>query len=496
MFLISDFEPAINTDSVDTVHAVLRPISATLQIDQFTSNIVYAKGASILRMTEYVMKTENFYSSIRKYLQVNQYKNVRSEDLFLQLDQNFPTDQYKMNSTKYLNNWIKEKGFPYINVTKEDGGYRVHQQRFLLSPTVGGTSQTIWNIPFSFYTDSNWSDSSIQFLTKTEEIITPKISPNSLIKFNAGHNGFYLVNYSPDLWNQWIDALVNKFESTDLPPIDRAGLILDSFHLARGNLLSYTIPLKLARYLTKENHITPWTIAIRGLDRISKNVILGSDYREQFEKYCQDLVKPIYNELGWNDNDGTEVKRKLRATILDFACSNNYQDCLEHSSKLFNQWKNGKLTNDKSTIPSPNLLSIVLKYGLKADNTTSSWLFVWSEYLKETSVTLKSIYLTSLANTLDQNSITMLLNQAMDAKVIRAQDSNSVFSAVLNSKNTASMETLWQFYRTNYLRLAGPGSPLRPTQLSSILNGICSNYFFTADRKSEVSRTIFKLNHI
>lgn len=496
MFLMDDFESAVSTDSVDTVHSMLRPITATQQIDQFTSNIVYAKGASVLRMTEYVMGNVPFMDAVKKYLEVNQGKNARETDLLEQFDGKFGNAAIDgvNTATDFLQEWIKEKGFPYVNISKAtDGSFTVRQKRFLLSPT--GNTETIWKIPLSYYTDAKWTTHENRFLTQVEKVFT-NIPTNGLIKFNSGHNGFYLVNYSPEMWNQWIDALVNKFADTQLPPVDRAGLLLDSFYLARGNLREYTVPLKLAKYLVNEDHITPWTIAIRGLTLIGKNVVFGSTYGNKFQEYVQGLVKPIYNNLGWDDSLGTEVKRRLRASILDFACANNHMDCLSRAQQLFNEWREGKMSNDNSKIPKPNLLSTVLKYGLRESVTIDDWSFVWSQFLGETSANLKAIYLTALANTPNQESISMLLNQALEGKVIRSQDANSVFSAVVNSRNSKSLETLWQFYKNNYQRLAATGSPLRPAQLSSILNGICSNYFFTSTRKTEVTELFLKVTHL
>ena len=167
---MNSFETGISADSVDTVHPILRPITKLREIDQFNSAIIYSKGASVLRMTEFVMGTEKFYAALRVYLQVNAYKNVRETDLFKQLDAQFPTDFAPITATSYLNNWIKEKGFPYITLTREGNNYRVKQQRFLFSGS--GDTSTLWTVPISFYTDQKWSGSSIRFLTDAENAHT------------------------------------------------------------------------------------------------------------------------------------------------------------------------------------------------------------------------------------------------------------------------------------------------------------------------------------
>ena len=43
-----------------------------------------------------------------------------------------------------------------------------------------------------------------------------------------------------------------------LSAADRSSLLDDAFSLAAAGSLSYTVPLKLASYLSKESHYIPW----------------------------------------------------------------------------------------------------------------------------------------------------------------------------------------------------------------------------------------------
>lgn len=42
---------------------------------------------------------------------------------------------------------------------------------------------------------------------------------------------------------------------------DRANLLDDSFSVADANLLNFTIPLELSKYLNQETEYVPWNIA-------------------------------------------------------------------------------------------------------------------------------------------------------------------------------------------------------------------------------------------
>src|SRR5699024_2732503 len=140
----------------------------------------------------------------QKYLKDNSYKTVRETDLLTQLDTNFPSIDDVSTATDFLDNWIRQKGFPYVNITKEANGYRIRQQRFLLTPSTSG-NDTVWKIPFSYYNDTTWDTQkkTIRFITQTEDLITDP-PQNGLVKFNVGHNGFFLVNYPKEMWTDWI----------------------------------------------------------------------------------------------------------------------------------------------------------------------------------------------------------------------------------------------------------------------------------------------------
>lgn len=74
--------------------------------------------------------------------------------------------------------------------------------------------------------------------------------------------GYYIVNYDERNWNKLSDIIM------DLPPISRAQLISDSMDLARANLLSYDIPLKMIAKMAandKNIMIIPTIIALNKL---------------------------------------------------------------------------------------------------------------------------------------------------------------------------------------------------------------------------------------
>lgn len=432
-------------------------------------------------MIEFVIGGEtNFYAALAAYFQEYQYSNVVPQNLFDMLEPHFtPNDRVK-NITDLLQEWIFKNGYPYVNVSREDdnGNYRFVQHRFLLSGK-SNDEPTVWKIPISYYADDKFSTSATQFLVATNETLSglPKAG---LIKVNVKHTGFYLTNYSPELWSAWIAAMVEGDASTKLSVHDRAGFLIDSFFLARANLLSYYVPLSLSRYLTKETEFTPWNVGIAGLNQIRRYMKFGSTLGDKFEQHVISLALPQYQQLGWTETKGADLQNRIRAMIFYLLCSYNQADCLATSADKFQEWKTAKVNNQRENLISPNLMLTVLKHGLK---TKEDWLFVWSEYLNASSPSLKQIYLRALADADDQESVNMLLVQAFEGKLIPSHDTSNVVATVGASFKKANLETLWTFFKANFVRLSNSTSS---AALNTALNSLCSNYFFTSAQKTSL----------
>jgi hypothetical protein len=128
--------------------------------------------------------------------------------------------------------------------------------------------------------------------------------------------------------------------------------------------------------------------------------MMNSEYNKQLQTFLRNITIPIYSELGWNDSIGNDVVKMFRTTIIEFICFNGYVECHEQSYRLFSQWKAGvKIV--------PNLLQIVLKYGIRHSDLRDDWDFLWDMYLNEQSMALRSTYLNALSFTTNNTLISL-----------------------------------------------------------------------------------------
>ncbi len=217
-----------------------------------------------------------------------------------------------------------------------------------------------------------------------------------LIKFNVEQKGVFIVNYPTDDWQKWITELNDNTSDvfSQLSPIDRSELLNDAFYLSRSGRLAYSIALDLSKYLRYENSIIPWTTAKNMFDYIKK--LIYSDFDIALNQYMADILQNQYSRLGWDESvDENANTKRLRALIIDMACGYQMDDCLRTATQKFVDFKNGvKIV--------PNLLSLVLKYGMRQSNSENDFNFLLDKYNTTQTTQEKLQYLQGLTSTPNQ----------------------------------------------------------------------------------------------
>jgi aminopeptidase N len=100
---------------------------------------------------------------------------------------------------------------------------------------------------------------------------------------NIHHSGFYRVNYDLSNWNKLVEQLYENHSLID--PINRAQLIDDSFNLARAELLTFNVFLKIIEYLRNETNGMPFDMAFDGLYFIERMLAHNYTAHNAFKVY-------------------------------------------------------------------------------------------------------------------------------------------------------------------------------------------------------------------
>ncbi|KAF1514260.1 Glutamyl aminopeptidase, partial [Eudyptula albosignata] len=448
--LIDDVLPVMKDDSLLSSHPIVVSVSSPAEITSVFDGISYSKGASILRMLQDWITPDLFQKGCQAYLKKHHFQNAKTQQFWeaLEAASNKPVKEV-------MDTWTRQMGYPVL----EMGSNSVFtQKRFLLDPNANASHPPSdlgykWSIPVKWrlgnstnYTFYNTSDSAGIIIASP---------PNTFANINPDHIGFYRVNYDSQNWARLSTLLVSNH--TDFSPADRAGILDDAFSLARPGLVNYSVALELTKYLRNETDYLPWHRVISSVTYLANMLEDDTNLYPQFQKHFRYLVKPIVDQLHWNDSGG-HLERLLRASVLDFACSMNDTESLNNASQLFEQWLQGKTGKNIQvlflyfSIPA-NLRLLVYRYGMQNSGNESSWNYMFKKYQETSLAQEKEKLLYGLASV---KNITLLdrwyLKYIYNTSLIKSQDVFTVLRYI--SYNTYGKTMAWDWIRLNWQDLA------------------------------------------
>ncbi|NXV14122.1 AMPE aminopeptidase, partial [Cepphus grylle] len=441
--LIDDVLPVMKDDSLLSSHPIVVNVSSPAEITSVFDGISYSKGASILRMLQDWITPELFQKGCQAYLKKHHFQNAKTQQFWEALEEasNKPVKEV-------MDTWTRQMGYPVL----EMGNNSVFtQKRFLLDPNANASHPPSdlgykWNIPVKWrvgnstnYIFYNASDSA--------GIVIPS-SPFANI--NPDHIGFYRVNYDSQNWIRLTDLLANNHN--DFSDADRAGILDDAFSLARSGLVNYSVPLELTKYLIKETDYLPWHRVISSVTYLTDMLEDDTNLYPQFQEYFRNLVKPIVDQLHWNDSGG-HLERLLRATVLDFACSMDDTESLNNASQLFERWLQGETGKNIQVLflyfsISANLRLLVYRYGMQNSGNETSWNYMFEKYQETSLAQEKEKLLYGLASVKNITLLDRYLKYIYNTSLIKTQDVFTVLKYI--SYNTYGKTMAWDWIRLNW----------------------------------------------
>ncbi|OCT99863.1 glutamyl aminopeptidase [Xenopus laevis] len=440
--LTDDLLPVMRDDALLSSHPIIVTVSTPAEITSVFDAISYNKGASILRMLEDWISPENFKKGCQDYLKDYVFKNAKTDDFWNSLAKASGKPVKEVMDT-----WTRQMGYPVLNVESTN---IVKQTRFLLDPSANALEPPskfnyTWNIPVTFYATNNNSTNHNMLYNNsvpadTGITLTPfNDATDGFLKINTRHLGYFRVNYEISTWNELSALLVANHEI--FSDADRAGIIDDAFALARAEKLDYNISLDMTKYLEKEAGYLTWSRVISSLAYLSDMLEDDDTIYPKFKEYLSKQVKPITQKLGWEDN-GTDVNKLLRASVLALACKMGDPDALKTASSLFTDWIGGK------SIP-VNLRQLVYRYGMQQSGTVESWNYMFEKYLATSLAQEKEKLLQGLASANSIELIDRYLKLIYNTSLIKSQDTlNVIYFISVYSQNGKQMA--WDWVRINW----------------------------------------------
>jgi tricorn protease interacting factor F2/3 len=407
-FVRTSTSGAMGRDSLTKTHPIMAKVHDPEEIEELFDEISYGKGASILRMIEAYIGSENFKRGVAQYLQKFRYSNASGHDLWSNLQEASGTDV-----SRIMEGWISQEGFPVVKASLTGNKLVLEQERFLLT---GGTSKQIWPIPVTMNVDGK---TQLLLLDKKMSEVNLPTTPKSL-KINVDQTGFYVVQYDGK-------ALQDLVWKGRLSPFDRWGLIND----AKAFLLSGRMPFKeylnLVETHQNEEEYLP---AIELSDQLSFLYQMApSKLAETSRKFHSAGLKIFETK---KDDNSTTLKGIIaaRLTLLDDAYAKSA----------------GSKFKDLTSVEPDMKRSVVMGYARSSNDYDG----LISRYTKSTTDEERLRFLEGLVSFKNPELIAKTLDFALSGKVKRQDVRNVILYATSNPDGRTA---IWQWFKKNMTKL-------------------------------------------
>lgn len=320
-FVTEDYLRGQALDALANTHPVEVSVDNPEEIRDIFDAISYNKGASVVRMLHAYLGPDDFKNGMQHYLKSHAYENANTADLWASLE-----EVSKKPVSDFMGRWTSQPGFPLLDVKDSEDSVEFSQTRYMVSPLEREKSkdQSTWPIPIDA-TDSE----KIYLLEKTSK--SWKVDLSDTPKFNTDQTGFYLTNYS----SSYLNKLGMRVKKGELEPIDRLGLLNDSFQLAKAGFKPTTDALKLLEKYSSEDNAAVWDIIEGQLGSI-RRVIDTNELRDLMRPYVATLADKQLKRLGWKENPtDTHFDKLLRPTILSLASFAEVPEVVQSATEVF-----------------------------------------------------------------------------------------------------------------------------------------------------------------
>ena len=285
---------AFDVDSLQKTRPIEYEVKSPADADGMFDLLTYEKGGSVLRMLEQHLGPDRFRDGIRHYLNKHEYGNTETSDLWDALEE---VTGEPVRST--MDAWIYQRGYPLVNVKQCDGCSKtiLTQNRFFYKAPEDA-DETVWPIPMGIrYADSDGNPGSMKMLMTENDVEVAELANARWVNANGGSNGFYRVNYSPELMTSLRDAM------GEMEAIERYSLADDQWSAMAAGSSSAIDYLNLAEGYSGEDDLDVWTLLTRNLASLER-ILDDEAARSRMRSRLGTLYNAGLSRLGWAPRDG------------------------------------------------------------------------------------------------------------------------------------------------------------------------------------------------
>lgn len=423
---------AFDVDSLASTRPIEYEVNSPADADGMFDLLTYEKGGSVLRMLEQHLGAERFRDGIGRYLRKHAFGNTETSDLWDALEEE---TSEPVRST--MDAWIYQKGYPIISVSGCDECDKVivKQKRFMYQESGDSTDEIVWPVPLGvrFADRSGDVKSERRLMTAADEELEFAAGAR-WINVNAGANGFYRVNYAPNL----LAALRDNI--SELLPIERYSLADDQWSAMLAGHATSTDYVELAQGYRDDDDLDVWTLLTSNLASIER--ILESDEALQaMRSLLADLYNAPLSKLGRQPNDADSPRElELRGVLFrSLAVTAKNTAATAEARRLHDDFLNGGQVE-------PNMLAAATA-AVAAQGTDADYQTFIAKFKEPATPQEERRYRGLLASFPEASQMSSTLEMCLNSDV-RSQDAPYLVGACLGNRHHGWQA--WEFMTANW----------------------------------------------
>lgn len=413
-------ETAMESDARPTTHPIQQPVATEAEANSAFDEITYKKGQSFIRMLESFLGEETFRAGIRKYIARHKFSNTTTTDLWNALGEASDKPVAEIAAS-----WTEQPGFPIVKVARNGEGIELTQERFTIN--FPDAPPLRWKIPLTYAVVGSGSAESLLMENVTAKIAN--VPADRAVKLNVEGAGNYRVEYDEASWKLLLAAL----PSLSMP--DRVNLLSDAWALVQANRAPLSQYLELIEKLPLGTELAEREQIMTAFSNIG-GLVADTDAAVPFKKYAISVLRPSFEELGWEPKKGESPRHAtLRASLIGALGKLEDEEVVAQSRARFENY-----LKDRKSLPPDLRLSVLTNVGRNADEATWSKLHELGK--KSSDLEEKQNYYAALASATDPKLAERALQIALTDEL---PTSRAVYIVPTVARDSGHPEMAWKF---------------------------------------------------
>jgi len=435
---------------------------------------------------------ENFQKGLQAYMAKHKYSNALTNQLWQAW-----ADVSGMPVRDVMATWTEQMGYPVVTVTKVEWAEDLSkatlslEQKWFIADGSDKSEQKnkLWSIPLMATMGDN--DGELIHLGVMSDrkmkvdVELPK-GRKTWIKLNGQQHVPMRVNYEPvaeEFTVLFSDAILSK----DMIANDRAGLLLDSYALAKAGSVDPGSLITLLSAFQKEDTMPVYSAmeeVLIGLKKIVQNS--SPELNARFQQFGASIIKETADRLGWDSQeDDGHLTALLRSTVvrLTAAFLADDADVQKEAIERFEKYAEDPVNNhaELSSDIKTSVVRIVLGSTDDADYYEKCLELI---DLAETTQAKKELYLAmGAAKSMDLKKRTL---DWCTSGVLKKQDFFYAIGSV-SASGKDGLDLTWTYLQENFDRIVDMIRTASPSLLAATVLNSCGS-FASDDKADEIEK--------